>query len=63
MRFVSRPISHLPEYGFPLTRAQFFGKLTDLFTSRKGSDHGSIFLVQKRCSSLSDPQAHALDSY
>lgn len=34
---------------FPLTRAQFFGKLTDLFTSRKGSDHGSICLVQKRC--------------
>ncbi|SPO01322.1 uncharacterized protein DNG_03998 [Cephalotrichum gorgonifer] len=46
-----------------LSHDEFFGKLTDLFAARKGSDHGSIFLVQKRLSygqdipsaSVSDP--------
>ncbi|POS72930.1 hypothetical protein DHEL01_v208673 [Diaporthe helianthi] len=27
---------------------EFFNKLGDLFTSRKGKDHGSVFLTQKR---------------
>lgn len=33
-----------------LSHDEFFGKLTDLFTSKKGSDHGTIYLVQKRLS-------------
>ncbi|KAF6815530.1 Signal recognition particle subunit srp14 [Colletotrichum sojae] len=33
-----------------LSHEEFFGKLTDLFEQRKGKDHGSVFLVQKRLS-------------
>ncbi|KAI1082661.1 signal recognition particle, SRP9/SRP14 subunit [Whalleya microplaca] len=32
----------------PLSNNQFFTKLTELFEQRKGKDHGSITLVQKR---------------
>ncbi|KAK7700471.1 hypothetical protein SLS64_010865 [Diaporthe eres] len=31
-----------------LSHDEFFNKLGDLFTARKGKDHGSIFLSQKR---------------
>ncbi|OTA95952.1 hypothetical protein M434DRAFT_393245 [Hypoxylon sp. CO27-5] len=33
-----------------LTNDEFFTKLTELFDRRKGKDHGSIILVQKRLS-------------
>ncbi|KAI0881000.1 signal recognition particle 14kD protein [Annulohypoxylon maeteangense] len=33
-----------------LTNDEFFTKLTELFDKRKGADHGSIVLVQKRLS-------------
>ncbi|KAI0836118.1 signal recognition particle 14kD protein [Hypoxylon sp. FL0890] len=33
-----------------LTNDEFFTKLTELFDQRKGKDHGSIILVQKRLS-------------
>ncbi|KAI1452971.1 signal recognition particle 14kD protein [Annulohypoxylon moriforme] len=33
-----------------LTNDEFFAKLTELFDKRKGKDHGSIVLVQKRLS-------------
>ncbi|KAI2464500.1 signal recognition particle 14kD protein [Annulohypoxylon bovei var. microspora] len=33
-----------------LTNDEFFTKLTELFDKRKGKDHGSIVLVQKRLS-------------
>ncbi|KAI1087750.1 signal recognition particle 14kD protein [Rostrohypoxylon terebratum] len=33
-----------------LTNDEFFAKLTELFDQRKGKDHGSIVLVQKRLS-------------
>ncbi|KAI0381057.1 signal recognition particle 14kD protein [Hypomontagnella monticulosa] len=33
-----------------LSNDEFFTKLTELFEARKGSDHGSIVLVQKRLS-------------
>ncbi|KAI0893217.1 signal recognition particle 14kD protein [Annulohypoxylon nitens] len=33
-----------------LTNDEFFTKLTELFDQRKGKDHGSIVLVQKRLS-------------
>lgn len=48
--------------GLVLTPYQFFGKLTDLFTSKKGSDHGTIYLVQKRRSYPNNTQATALSS-
>lgn len=31
-----------------LTSCQFFAKLGELFDHRKGSDHGSVYLSQKR---------------
>ncbi|ROW15727.1 hypothetical protein VPNG_02028 [Cytospora leucostoma] len=31
-----------------LSHDEFFNKLGELFTSRKGKDHGSVFLTQKR---------------
>ncbi|KAG6357904.1 hypothetical protein INS49_013787 [Diaporthe citri] len=31
-----------------LSHDEFFNKLGDLFTARKGKDHGSVFLSQKR---------------
>jgi hypothetical protein len=31
-----------------LTPCQFFAKLGELFNDRKGSDHGSVYLSQKR---------------
>ncbi|KAK7752111.1 hypothetical protein SLS62_005854 [Diatrype stigma] len=34
----------------PLSNDEFFAKLVELFDSRKGKDHGSIFLTQKRLS-------------
>ncbi|KAI0190784.1 signal recognition particle, SRP14 subunit [Xylaria flabelliformis] len=33
----------------PLSNDEFFAKLVELFDSRKGKDHGSIVLTQKRC--------------
>ncbi|EMR63059.1 putative signal recognition particle 14kd protein [Eutypa lata UCREL1] len=33
-----------------LSNDEFFAKLVQLFDSRKGKDHGSIFLTQKRLS-------------
>ncbi|KAL2109555.1 hypothetical protein VUR80DRAFT_2299 [Thermomyces stellatus] len=33
-----------------LSHDEFFGKLADLFDSRKGTNHGTIYLVQKRLS-------------
>ncbi|KUI62237.1 Signal recognition particle subunit srp14 [Cytospora mali] len=33
-----------------LSHDEFFNKLGELFTSRKGKDHGSVFLTQKRMS-------------
>lgn len=35
-----------------LTFIQFFAKLSELFNHRKGSDHGAIYLTQKRRKSL-----------
>ncbi|KAI0550898.1 signal recognition particle 14kD protein [Xylaria curta] len=32
----------------PLSNDEFFAKLVELFDSRKGKDHGSIVLTQKR---------------
>ncbi|KAH8198237.1 hypothetical protein TruAng_007580 [Truncatella angustata] len=34
---------------------EFFVKLQELFDSRKGKDHGMIYLTQKRCTNLSSP--------
>ncbi|KAI1735188.1 signal recognition particle 14kD protein [Xylaria scruposa] len=34
----------------PLSNDEFFAKLVELFDSRKGKDHGSIVLTQKRLS-------------
>ncbi|KAK2034390.1 signal recognition particle, SRP9/SRP14 subunit [Colletotrichum zoysiae] len=35
-----------------LSQDEFFGKLVDLFEQRKGDGHGSVFLVQKRCMTI-----------
>ncbi|WDK13592.1 signal recognition particle 14kD protein [Colletotrichum graminicola] len=35
-----------------LSQDEFFGKLVDLFEQCKGNGHGSIFLVQKRCMTM-----------
>lgn len=38
-----------------LSHDEFFNKLGELFTTRKGKDHGSVFLTQKR-------MTHGLDA-
>ncbi|KAK1826840.1 signal recognition particle, SRP9/SRP14 subunit [Podospora conica] len=38
-----------------LSQDEFFTKLTTLFAARKGSDHGEIFLSQKRYAHDSEP--------
>ena len=58
MRYDSCP-NHVAR-GLVLTSSQFFGKLTDLFTSKKDSDHGTIYLVQKRRSYTDSTQATSL---
>ncbi|KAI0012396.1 signal recognition particle, SRP9/SRP14 subunit [Xylariaceae sp. FL0662B] len=46
-----------------LTNDQFFTKLVELFDQRKGKDHGSITLVQKRLSyDQPVPEATTTDS-
>ncbi|KAF3763748.1 hypothetical protein M406DRAFT_51523 [Cryphonectria parasitica EP155] len=40
-----------------LSHDEFFNKLGELFTSRKGKDHGSVYLTQKRQDPLADISA------
>jgi hypothetical protein len=44
---IRRDPNDLPAALF-LTSRQFFAKLGELFNHRKGSDHGAIYLSQKR---------------
>ncbi|EJP61026.1 hypothetical protein BB8028_0002g10100 [Beauveria bassiana] len=39
-----------------LSHDQFFEKLNELFGARKGSDHGAIYLTQKRLTHNSDSE-------
>ncbi|KAG8162890.1 hypothetical protein KVR01_007368 [Diaporthe batatas] len=45
-----------------ISHDEFFNKLGDLFTSRKGKDHGSVFLTQKRIPDSSAPEPTAKDA-
>jgi len=42
-----------------LTNDEFFAKLAELFAARKSSDHGAIYLVQKRFSFTEQPTSSA----